>query len=561
MKCSLYHSRMSIIQRFCSGRCRLDRWGALLTLFGFFLSAFPLSACKPAVVRNDYFGTVTGFPSDEITALACDHQGIVYVGTKDTGLVVIQPRSRQWSYIVDESRSLSFNAIHSLRLDRNNHLLVGTAGGLNDIDLSDLRPSSRLFAEDGLKDNIVMSVVRDPNGSTLWAGTTMGLVKMAASVQQFTEKDGLAANLIHCLQFDDDGMLWLGTSSGAMVKTGNDEFRRVALTTKDFSSSDWVTALSLSRPESPRAANASGTDKFDSKLQLTYEALQRGIQRREKPSMLGEIVKDFSNRVASFSFHPALYAATNNGLFVIDRDTRSGEMIREGWYTALAVNPLGNVFAARNDLTVHAIGISPRLFPGFDISRLIRATLKERLTKEINDAFAENLAGQATDPLLLHLKNMTDEDREAWIGKKLMSNSITAMTFDPEGNLWIGLDQGGLFKFHPEIVNQDSFSFAVRKFQESGAEFSGFSLEIPLDKGASIEEVEEGKGILAQTLAETGKSSLKIGAVRWSELPDNDCQILAEFLGQWSLEICISHFAEFLPYDPYVIVPVGDPSP
>ncbi|HNW36114.1 MAG TPA: two-component regulator propeller domain-containing protein, partial [Candidatus Ozemobacteraceae bacterium] len=119
------------------------------------------------MVQNEYFGTVTGFPSDEITALACDHQGIVYVGTKDTGLVIIPPRSHQWSHIVDESHSLSFNAIHSLRLDRKTHLLVGTAGGLNDIDLSDFRPSSKLFAEDGLKDNIVMSVVRDPNGSTL----------------------------------------------------------------------------------------------------------------------------------------------------------------------------------------------------------------------------------------------------------------------------------------------------------------------------------------------------------------------------------------------------------
>ncbi|HNW34955.1 MAG TPA: hypothetical protein PKM25_08490, partial [Candidatus Ozemobacteraceae bacterium] len=323
--------------------------------------------------------------------------------------------------------------------------------------------------------------------------------------------------------------------------------------------SDWVTALTLSRPEF--AETATGTSKFDSKLQLTYEALQRGIQRRENPSKLGEIVKGFSDRIASLTSRPALYAATNNGLFVIDRTTCSGEMIREGWYTALAVNAFGNVFAARNDLTVHAVGVSPRLFPGFDISRLIRSTLKERLMMEINAAFTENLAGQATDSLLLTLKNMSDEDRDAWIGKKLLSNSISAMTFDLEGNLWIGLDQGGLFKFHPEIVNQDSFSFAVRKFQESGAEFSGFSLKMPSTMGASVDEVEEGKGILAQTLAETGKSSLTIGAVRWSELSDKDCRILAEFLGQWSLEVCISHFAEFLPYDPYVIIPVDDVSP
>lgn len=549
------------MKRFRNGRCRLGRWSALVACFSFFLAVVPLSACKPAVVQNEYFGTVTGFPSDEITALACDHQGIVYVGTKDMGLVIIPPRSHQWSHIVDESHALSFNAIHSLRLDRNNHLLIGTAGGLNDIDLSDFRPRAKLFAEDGLKDNIVMSVARDPNGSTLWAGTTMGLVKMTASIQQFTEKDGLVANLIHCLQFDDAGMLWVGTSAGAMVKTGIDEFRRVALATKDFSQSDWVTALVLSGPESAEAANTTGAGSFTSKLQLTYAALQRGIQRREKPSRLGEIVKDFSGRIASFSSCPTLYAATNNGLFVIDRNTCTGEMIRDGWYTALAVNSFGNIFAARNDLTVHAVGISPGLFPGFDISRLIKETLKERLTMEINASATEALAGRATDPLLLTLKNMSDEDRDAWIGKKLMSNSITAMMFDPEGNLWIGLDQGGLFRFHPEIVNQDSFSFAVRRFQESGAVFSGFSLKMPPAMGASIDEIEEGRGILAQTLAEMGKSSLKSGAFRWSELSDKDCQILAEFLGQWSLEVCISHFAEFLPYDPYVIIPVDDASP
>src|ERR1700752_2776440 len=77
-----------------------------------------------------------------------------------------------------------------------------------------------LSVDNGLSQNSIASIAQDKKGF-IWIGTYDGLNKFDGyknTIYRCTEANGLAGSFIRCMYPDDDDNLWIGTSSGGMIK-------------------------------------------------------------------------------------------------------------------------------------------------------------------------------------------------------------------------------------------------------------------------------------------------------------------------------------------------------
>ena len=93
---------------------------------------------------------------------------------------------------------------------------------------------------DGLVDDSLMAVYRDPNG-IIWFATDVGVSRYDGNeFVNFTTKDGLANNEVMSIYSGSDGVMWFGTMDGVSRYDGN-EFTN--FTTKDGLAHNIVTSI------------------------------------------------------------------------------------------------------------------------------------------------------------------------------------------------------------------------------------------------------------------------------------------------------------------------------
>ncbi len=213
---------------------------------------------------------------DRITTLLHDRQGTLWIGTLEGGLNQFTAETgtfERFQHDPSREESLSADAVASLHQDRHDRLWIGTYnGGLNlylgdsefqhfrhdstnPRSLSNDRVVSMADGEDGdlwiatdggglnyfqnhdatflhlrhhsndatsLSDDELIGVHKDPAGR-LWATTKTGGLDLmrgfdsetaTATFENVSLKEGLAIGIVWGIESDDEGFLWLSTSSG-----------------------------------------------------------------------------------------------------------------------------------------------------------------------------------------------------------------------------------------------------------------------------------------------------------------------------------------------------------
>ncbi len=206
-------------------------------------------------------GVIKSTSRNFVKSVFKDDKNNLWIGYWGVGLAKLNlstGKVQNWLHQKDNMNSLSHDDVWTIFQDSKKRIWIGTnGGGLNLYDESNGGKFSHYSFKEGSKNslssNSVYSIVESKNknfgnnNTILWIGTSNGLNKLVINnsdsknisqsdvkVTYYTTKDGLTDNSIRSIVEDENGNLWLGTSSGITL------FDLSKNTFTNFSTSDGV---------------------------------------------------------------------------------------------------------------------------------------------------------------------------------------------------------------------------------------------------------------------------------------------------------------------------------
>ncbi len=172
--------------------------------------------------RFYYLKDDAGKNEEGIIKIYKDKKGIFWLGSRGKGVYLFNPKSEKFlKHIFKKVKGNGFsdNFVYSILEDSKGIYWFGTNNGLNKYD-----PVTNKFItylpEEGnmnsISSNVIWTIYEDKN-SNLWLGTRNGLdfYNRGKNIfKSYTEKDGLANDVIYGILNDEEGNLWLSSNNG-----------------------------------------------------------------------------------------------------------------------------------------------------------------------------------------------------------------------------------------------------------------------------------------------------------------------------------------------------------
>ncbi|MES2762889.1 MAG: two-component regulator propeller domain-containing protein [Bacteroidota bacterium] len=160
---------------------------------------------------TNIFHVSNGLLDENITAVLCQKNGIVWIGSK-TGLISFNGKEFDYYNIGFDNNS---NHIRSLLIDYEDNLWIGTHSGLFKYRGKGFTVYDR---QHGLGSAFIFQIIRDVNYN-LWIATeSNGIYKYANGYfKNYSIKQGLLSNKVNAIFPFDDGSVWFGGEKGISV--------------------------------------------------------------------------------------------------------------------------------------------------------------------------------------------------------------------------------------------------------------------------------------------------------------------------------------------------------
>lgn len=179
-------------------------------------------------LQNGILSKLVDMPANvRIHALLCRMFDQIWMATEGDGLYLynIQSKTLKNYRYEDKQSGLNSNYVRSLALDTENHLWIGTYGGLNiykdGMDKFSSLKSSEM-QEGSLSQNSVRCIFKDSQGG-MWLGTYWGglnyyhpLCNRFQRIKHIPFLNSLSDNVVSCIVEDKQHNLWIGTSNGGL---------------------------------------------------------------------------------------------------------------------------------------------------------------------------------------------------------------------------------------------------------------------------------------------------------------------------------------------------------
>ena len=199
-------------------------------------AGFDTQATQPKPQSKDgnqflNFTTKDGLTDNNVRAIYSDKDGVMWFGTGIGSALVGRGVSRyDGKTFVNCTRSpatsatdgLADNSVLAIYRDPDGVIWFGTWGGLSQYDEKSF---VNLTTKDGLTHNNVRAIYRDKDG-VLWFGTDGGGVSRydGKTFLNFTTQDGLVNNSVWSIHQTPDGALWFGGRWGGLSRYDGDGF-------------------------------------------------------------------------------------------------------------------------------------------------------------------------------------------------------------------------------------------------------------------------------------------------------------------------------------------------
>ena len=166
---------------------------------------------------------------NNISDIVCDKNGIIWAGTYTQGLIRIQKTTnakyifKRYQYTPNEPTGILSNTIHTLFIDKENNLWIGTDNGINKLDNStnSFEPYRNISDEINPLSHNSVSVIFEDSFGYIWIGTWNGLNQMnkaTGEIKYFlfdTKNQSNSSNsAINTIDEDIEGNLLIGSING-----------------------------------------------------------------------------------------------------------------------------------------------------------------------------------------------------------------------------------------------------------------------------------------------------------------------------------------------------------
>ncbi len=168
---------------------------------------------KEEVFKKNGAGT---FQNDEISCFTEDAEGRLWMGGKEKGLHVYEPKTKRFNnFEYDPSRegTVSDNRINCLYTDRQGRIWVGTARGVC-VNQPDRQQFVQQFLKSSSPNPVTVHDFFEDEHGTIWMGTSFGIFKKypdGTITHQSIKYKGRPLQ-VGCFFKDEDGALFLGTN-------------------------------------------------------------------------------------------------------------------------------------------------------------------------------------------------------------------------------------------------------------------------------------------------------------------------------------------------------------
>lgn len=394
-----------------------------------------------------------------IRSLQADDLGNIWVGTY-AGLYYFNPKTKKIiTYKANPQRKdqLNSNVILSVFEDSKNRIWVGTNAGLHLLNPQNGNFTRFVHSRENpltISNDIVRSLVEDKVGN-IWVGTGEGLNKMDVANKTFKHFKGidsdvqtLSNNSIYKIAFDKDGKLWVGTEDGLNIFNPNTgkTFRVDKLTSKKYS----------------------GVGSFVGRSVKDIYLDDSGIY------WIGTIqggVNKYDTNLAFFN-HLRFNPLDVNGFSA-------------GAVSSFAEGPDGDIFIGTDENGLNLFNRNTKLIKEIPLFG------KERKKDAILSlAYSANKLWIGTALYGIYVMNLSNNTvKNINIPKSKTDNAnipINCLKVDKLGNVWIGTNGNGFYKYHTQTGVLLHFNEILNQKNVRNISTNGYITAIDEDKKGNI---------------------------------------------------------------------------
>ncbi len=411
-------------------------------------------------------GSSRALSSNHLTAVAANLRSVgpVWIGTSDSGIIRLDPRTGEIENVSKESpfgEKLLSNHIVGLAISEEKFVWIATDQGLNILDLS----TGKIIVASGPLGSQSISFVTCFRNSEVWVGTQSGeLHRWNISESKF-DRIWQTSVPITAVARDADNRIWIATAGKGLYSLSADPNSEPQASNLE---AKYVTALFVDSRFDLWIGTLDGLAQFN-RLDSTFSWFQHSPRQRDSltDNQIATIYEDRSN---------ILWIGTAGGgtsRFSLDRQWFSH--VRHG----------GSEFQSLPDKTVRSIttGKEDRLLIGtdrglaiwntedsaFDTPPVIPAIIDESITgvlEEEDGTLWMSMRGNGViryspDGSITHFTHNPDDP------SSLAHDNCNLLFQDSSGNIFIGTNGSGLLMFTPEENSFHSIPSNTNQTNES----------------------------------------------------------------------------------------------
>lgn len=444
-------------------------YGVCLLLIASLLSA------QPKYLHLNTLTTDQGLSSSTVLSFQQDQKGFMWIGTLNGLNRYYDGNFMVYKKVLNDSLSIADNVIHSLFLDDNDQLFIGTNAGLSRYDSENdcfinyrENPSSCLY-----KVFFQLLNITQYNDGIYLLSTNIGFILFDEENNEYSIEKDKALSYVSDVLVDSDARIWVATSTGVgifnleqrtffSIKTKEDTLQPIAMFCSDLVQDNdgflWA------------ASSTKGVFKIDPQ---TFEYTQfkhsdNDASSLSKNRILGMQVDTYNN---------LWIGAENDGLFLFNRDENTFTHFLSSAFDPFSLNTYsieclsmdntGNVWLGTYSDGVKIVSnnsesiISYKTFKGKD--HAVQSNVVSSFAEGEKGILWIGTEGGGLNKLDMESGFFTNYNTT---NSALSSNYIVSICTDNNGYLWLATWGEGLIRYNPK-------NHEFKTFNKSNSNISG----------------------------------------------------------------------------------------